>query len=190
MAFVIDFDGAIKLISPVLVAIVGAFLKNALEKRPQLVTYLMHSVAHPIPADPETGQTQPNVHTHTVVVMNAGKKTATNVRIDHAFFPPSYVVTPPVSHTVTPGQGGSAEICIPVLVPNEQVSISYLYFPPITWGQINGWVKCDEGMAKVIKVIPSSPPSKPLKLTIVFLSFVGASTVLYSLLRMLPYLLS
>lgn len=189
MPFVVDFDAVIKLLSPLLVALIGSIAKRYFEGKPRLITYLVHSVAHPMPPDPTTGQTPGPVHTHTIVVMNTGKKSAHNVRIDHAVFPLSYAVNPPVNHTVTHGQGGSAEVLIPVLVPNEQVSVSYLYFPPLTWSQISGWVKCDEGMAKVIQVIPSTPPHWPIRWLLWTLTFVGASTVVYWGLRALPYLL-
>lgn len=185
----IDFEAVIKLLSPMLVALIGAIAKNYFEGKPKLITFLVHSVAHPMPHDPTTGQVPGDVHTHTIVVMNTGKKTAHNVRIDHPYFPLSYVLTPPKNHMVTHGQGTSAEICIPVLVPNEQISISYLYFPPVTWSQISGWVKCDEGMAKAIQVIPSTPPPKPVLWLLWALTFVGASTVMYWGLRALPNLL-
>lgn len=194
MPLELDLDSVFKVLSPILVAVVGGLFKRYAEGKPKLITYLVHSVAHPLPGavpDPENPQGQVrSVHTHTIVVMNRGKKTAHNVRIDHAVFPGSHVLVPPVNHSVTHGPGGSAEILIPTLVPNEQVSISYLYFPPLTWNQINGWVKCDEGMAKAIQVIPSTPPPKPLIWLAWTLAFVGASTVVYWVLRgLLPYLL-
>lgn len=194
MPFEIDFDAVIKLLSPLLVALIGGMVKRYTEAKPKLITYLVHSVAHPLPgAVPDPADAQGHgvrsVHTHTIVVMNTGKKTAHNVRIDHAIFPGSYVVNPPVNHTVTHGQGDSAEILIPTLVPKEQISVSYLYFPPLTWNQIVGWVKCDEGMAKAIQVIPSTPPPKPLQWFLWTMVFVGASTIVYWLLKALPYVL-
>ena len=52
-------------------------------------------------------------------------------------------------------QAGRAGLVMPTLVPNEQVTISYLYFPPTTWKQINGPVKSDEGLARVLQVLPT-----------------------------------
>ena len=195
MPFAIDIDALTKVVSPLLVALISGLLKHYFEARPKLITYLVHSASHPLPVaipDPESpGQPgAPAVHTHTIVVRNAGKKSAHNVRIDHAVFPLSYRVMPPVNHTVTRGQGDSAEICIPVLVPNEQVTVSYLYFPPLTWDQVNGWVKSDEGMARAIYVIPSIPPPRPVMWLLWALTFVGASTVMYWALRLLPGYLS
>lgn len=189
-AFDVSFESAIRLASPLLVAILSGWAKKFFEARPRLVTFLVHSVAHPLPVDPNTGKSGGDVHTHSIVVKNTGKKTAHNVRIDHAVFPPSYVLTPPISHVVSRGQGESAEICIPVLVPGEQVTISYLYAPPLTWNVINGWVKSDEGMARSISVIPSSPPPKPVIFILWALTFLGASTLVYWVLRSLPHLLS
>jgi hypothetical protein len=189
MPFAIDFEVVIKLLSPLLVSVVGFIVKQYFEGKPKLLIYLVHSVAHPMPPPSDGNPQLPTIHTHTMVVTNKGKKSAHNVRIDHAFFPLSYVLSPPLSHTVTPGHNGSAEILIPVLVPNEQVSISYLYFPPLTWGEINGWVKSDEGMAKSIQVIPSISPPWPLRWLLWALAFVGASTAVYWMLRGLPYLL-
>ena len=51
---------------------------------------------------------------------------------------------------------------MPTLVPNEQVTISYLYFPPTTWKQINGPVKSDEGLARVL--IHWNLPGNPVDL--------------------------
>lgn len=191
MPFVIDFDAVIKLMSPLLVALVGGLVRRYAEGKPKLITYLLHSVSHPIPPSPQNqGQGVQFVHTHSVVVTNKGKRTAHNVRIDHPIFPGSYVLDPPISHTVNHGQGASAEILIPTLVPNEEVRISYLYPPPLTWNQISGWVKCDEGLARVIRVFPSAPPPKLLQLFLWTMVFVGASTVVYWLLRLLPLVLS
>jgi hypothetical protein len=112
-------------------------------------------------------------------VRNTGKKPAHNVRIGHAAFPPSYQIYPPVSHTVSRGQGNSAEIHIPVLVPNEQITISYLYFPPLLWNEVAAYAKCDEGMAKELNVIPSAQLSKPIIAILWAFMFVGASTCTY-----------
>ena len=100
------------------------------------------------------------------------------------------MVWPLVHHTVTRGQGSSAEICIPVLVPNEQVTISYLYFPSLLWNQIAGPIKSDEALAKAIQTIfPTSPPPRVVMWIIWILIFVGASTIVYWLLKLLPVVL-
>ncbi len=88
-------------------------------------------------------------------------------------------------------QDESAEICVPVLTPGEQVTISYLYFPPLTWHGVNTYVKSDEVMGKAINVMPAAPPARALLWAVWFTVFVGASTIVYWLLRLLlPTLLA
>jgi hypothetical protein len=49
---------------------------------------------------------------------------------------------------------GRQDIVIPKLIPGEQVTISYLYFPPMTFDQVNDGIKCDQGFAQAIPVLP------------------------------------
>ena len=198
MPIQIDYDALVKLLAPLLVALVGTWAKRRFEGRPKLVTYLVHAANNPLPqpdlpnpaaAAPDPVNARPQaINTHAIVVRNAGQKTAHSVRIDHAFFPFSYSVFPPIHHTLT-RQGDGAEILIPVLVPGEQVTVSYLYFPPVTWDRVSGWVKCDEGMARAVTVIPSTPPPRAVVWVLRLFAFVGASVVLYWMLRLLiPWL--
>ena len=197
MPIQIDYDALIKLLVPIIVALGGAWARRHFEGRPKLVTYLVHAASNPLPRPdppaPEANQPPVNappqaINTHAIVVRNAGKKTAHNVRIDHAFFPFSYGVHPPVHHTLT-RQGDGAEILIPVLVAGEQITISYLYFPPVTWDRVSGWVKCDEGMARAVTAIPSTPPPRAVVWVLMLFTFIGASVVLYWLAQLLiPWL--
>jgi hypothetical protein len=76
-------------------------------------------------------------------------------------------------------QGGGAEIVIPKLVPSEQVSISYLYFPPLLWSQIHAYTKSDEGFAKIINVLPTPQLPKWIANLIWLLVFIGVVSLLY-----------
>ena len=170
----IPLETIAKLLSPLIAALIGAIAKRYFEARPRLVTYLVWASAIPLP-----GQQNAQVNTHTIVVRNTGKKTANNVRIGHYHLPPSYQIFPPVSYEVVNVPNGAAEILIPTLVPNEQVSISYLYLPPLTCNQINSYAKSDECLAKVINVIPSPQVHKAVAFLFLSLAFVGASTLIY-----------
>lgn len=176
-----------KLLSPLIVIIGGTIAKHFFEARPKLITYLVHASAIPIhqPQKPTI-----NVNSHSIVVRNTGKKTAHNVRIGHYHLPPSYQIFPPVTHEVVKGPNESAEIVVPTLVPNEQVSISYLYFHPLYWNNINSYAKSDECLAKPINVIPSPQPKKALLYLIWLLVFVGASVLLYWLFLLVAWLLT
>lgn len=171
-----DFEIVAKVLSPILAAIIATLTKWYLDGRPRLITYLVHASAIPLPAQQGVAQ---QVNTHTVVVANTGKKTAHNVRIGHAYLPQSHQVFPPVTYTISISPNGGSEIHIPTLVQGEQVFISYLYFPPVTWQQINAYTKSDECMARVITVIPSPQLSRLTLIAVWVLLFVGASTIIY-----------
>jgi hypothetical protein len=172
----INIDVAVKLIAPILTAIVGFISKKYLEARPKLITYLIHASAIQLGDEHNT-----NVNSHSVVVRNSGEKTAHNVRIGHNFLP-AFQIYPQVAHEIIKTNNGSAEIVLPTLVPGEQVTISYLYFPPNVWSQVHSHCKSDEMAAKYINVIPSIQLNK-LQLTALWgLLFIGASTVVYWLI--------
>ena len=86
--------------------------------------------------------------------------------------------------------GGGREILFPSLVPGEQVTVSYLYFPPVIWDQVNRSVKSDEGLAKVIQVIPMKQYPQWLNRLMAVLFFAGAISVLYVLVVLVRWLVS
>ena len=169
-----DLDVVAKLIAPVITAIVGFLVKKYFESSPKLVTYLVHASAIPLHNESNT-----SINSHSIVVRNAGKKTANNVRIGHNFLPKSYQLHPQLTHEITDGPNETAEILIPTLVPNEQVNISYLYFPPVTYNQIHSYCKSDEVSANYINIVPSPQLNKMQTVALWSLLFIGASTLVY-----------
>jgi hypothetical protein len=168
-----DINVLAKLLAPAITGVVGIIVKGYLEAKPKLISYLVHASAIPLHDEKHT-----HVNTHSVVVRNAGKRTAHNVRVGHNFLP-AFQVFPQLAHEIIKGDGGSAEIVIPTLVPGEQINISYLYFPPNLWSQVHSYCKSDEMAAKYINIMPAIQPSK-LQLFVVWgLMFVGASTLVY-----------
>jgi hypothetical protein len=122
------------------------------------------------------------VRTHTVVIRNTGRLSAHNVRVPHnlPLAPPlNFTIVPQTAFTCAPLSGGGEEIVFPVLVPGQQVTISYLYFPPLLYLQINLPVRSDEGMARVINVLPTPQRPKWFRAALWTLAFVGAVTLLY-----------
>lgn len=169
----IDIDVIGKLVAPIVTAMVGFVVKRYFEARPKLITYLVHASAIPLGDEKKT-----NVNTHSIVVRNAGKRTAHDVRIGHNFLP-AFQIYPQLAHEVVRGAGNSAEIIIPTLVPGEQINISYLYFPPDVWSQVHSYCKSDEMAAKYINVIPAAQLNK-IQLSIIWtLLFIGATTLVY-----------
>jgi hypothetical protein len=145
----IDWSLIVDIGAPIIALFVGAALDRVLERRPRLLAYYGHVSSFTLTGPPATV-----VNTHTVVIVNTGRKSASNIRVGHVFLP-SVQVMPSVQFTTAALPSGGHEIVFPQLVPGEQVTLSYLYFPPITWNLVNSYVKSDEGMATVITVLPS-----------------------------------
>lgn len=164
-----------KVLAPIFTAIVVFFVKRFFEARPNLITYLVHASAIPIPLEDEK---KINVNSHSIVVRNSGKKTAHNVRIGHNLLP-AFQIHPQQSYEVLKGTDNFAEIVVPTLVPGEQINISYLYFPPVVWSQVHSYCKSDEMSAKYVNVAPATQLSKLQRAVLWGLLFVGASTLVY-----------
>jgi hypothetical protein len=92
-----------------------------------------------------------NIHTHSIILKNNGNKICKNIRLGHKILP-NVSIFPDTDFKIIRNPGGTSEILIPSLIPKEQLYISYLYFPPVTYDQINTYVKSDEGFAKVVNV--------------------------------------
>ncbi|MEN7526491.1 hypothetical protein [Cupriavidus sp. DL-D2] len=135
-------------------------------------------------SNPTSGSGQAQVpgvqlHVHGIAVRNAGKKTAFNVRIGHNLKVHHYTIEPRVKHDTFEGPDGGWEILIPSLVPNEQVLISYLYFPPIVWSQIHSYTKSDEGFARYLNVLPTPLPPRWLIVVFGFFFYFGIAALAY-----------
>lgn len=176
----------LKVLAPILSALfIWALNKYLLKAGPQVVYQLVHAAEHPIQ---DTTDPNAQVHTHSLVVRNAGKKSATNVCIGHYAMPPSVRVWPPVPYRVTkmsdhePASTAS-ELVFPSLAPNQAISVAYLYPSSLTVGKIHGYVKSDEGFAEAVVVSLSRPfPWWAIALRRVFV-FLGVWTALYWMLK-------
>ena len=176
----IDVDLAAKISIPLATLVLGKYLDRWLTKRPKLISYLVHASAFTV-----RGDTPGTFHTHAIVVRNAGRVAANNVRIGHNVLPEHFQLFPAVPHTVAREPGNVAEIIIPKLVPDEQITISYLYSPPVLWSQINAYTKSDEGFAKVLNVLPTPQLPRWVYRALWVLIFIGAATVLYFIVELI-----
>ena len=182
----IDWSVVATIASPLVALVVGYFLTRALN-RPVVTTYLGHVSAHRV--DPVAGGQPYDVFTHSIVIQNNGWRSAKNVRLAHGKLP-GFSVFPDVEYRVLDLPGGGQEILFPSLVPGEQVTVSYLYFPPVTWDQVNRLVKSDEGLAKVIQVIPMQKYPQWFNKFLAVLLLAGALSVLYVLVVLVKQLVS
>jgi len=175
---VINWQVYATLSAPLITLFLGIAINRAIEKRARLISFLLHATG--VPFQPPTGEPF-NVNSHTIVVRNAGRKAANNVRLRHHFLPENFTVFPAVNYQVLQLENTAREIVLPTLVPNEQILVTYLYFSPITFSQINSYTKSDEGFAKIVNVLPSPQPSKWQRYGLRVLEALGAITLLYAL---------
>lgn len=170
---------AIKVVSPI-IALATLLLNQLRHQKAKVISYYGHISTFRLSDEARTV-----VHAHSIILYNAGNKAATNVRLSHNVYPSNINIYPQIKYQVEELESGNTDILIPTLVPKEQVTISYLYFPPITFDQINTMPKSDEGFAKVIDVIPSPVLNPFLKNFIILLMLIGASMCIYVFLKLI-----
>jgi hypothetical protein len=162
------------LVGPVLGVILGAWLDRTFQQ-PKLFYYLGHVSAFRV--------TQANppltIHTHSMIIRNAGRAVAHNVRLAHTILPVHVNIDPPREYNITPQN----EVCLPLMVPGDLITVSYLYFPPLTWNQTNTTVRSDEGFGKQILVLPARQYSKRFMRLFAAIVILGWIALLYLLVE-------
>ncbi len=127
------------------------------QRRPRLIAYCS------LPASfPGSGEGPPDeLRSHSLLLVNVGRADAFQVRISHhtlpAFeflYPKKFSVSPDFRYEVQPAATGGADIVIPVLASQQQITITYLYRPPLTLEQIHGEIGSKAGAAKQVGVLP------------------------------------
>jgi len=182
----IDWTAVATIAAPIIALFLGVWVNRRFESRPVLISYFGHVSA--FVHTPENGQPI-QVHTHSVVLHNAGRRPATGVRVHHLTLP-DFNIWPQIVHEVDRLADGTKDILMPILVPGEQITISYLYFPPLTAAQINAGIKSDQGFAQQIPVLLQRQYPKWLNLAGVALMLMGLVALIYvlyhALVRELP----
>ena len=173
----IDWNVVATFASPVIALFVGIWANRRFESRPILISYFGHVSA--FRHTPPSGQPL-QVHTHSVVLRNAGRKGATNVRLHHVILP-DFNIWPAIVYNIETLPDGTKDIVIPTLVPGEEITVSYLYFPPVIAAQVNAGVKCDQGFASQITVLLQRQFPRWFNRTVIALFLVGIVTVFYLL---------
>jgi hypothetical protein len=173
----IDWGAVANVAGPIIALFVGVWVNRRFESRPILISYFGHvsSFQH----TPPGGQPMV-VHTHSVILRNAGRRPATNVRISHVFLP-DFNIWPAVVHRTEDLPSGVRDIVIPTLVPGELITISYLYFPPVTVAQVNAGIKCDQGFAQAIPVLLQRQYPKWFNVIAGVLLLIGLVVAIYVL---------
>jgi hypothetical protein len=189
---ILDLDLVLKALGSMALLGLGALITYLLERRPRLLVYYGHVAAFQL-GQPESGSKPVGVNTHSVVIRNAGRATAHNVRVPHWGLlannvpPISVSVFPPVATTREVAEGREA-IVISALPPGQLVTLSYLYFPPITFNLINMPISSDEVLAKQVLVLPTRQPPRWWVLARSLLVAVGIAALLYGLFLLRQWL--
>ena len=173
----IDWNAIATIAAPVITLFIGVWVNRKFESRPVLISYFSHvSAFRYVP----TGGQPMGINTHSVVLRNTGRVSATGVRIHHNNLP-DFNIWPPVVHNVEILKDGSQDIVIPVLVPGEQITISYLYFPPVTVDQVNAGIKSDQGFSQQIPVLLQRQVVGWVRMVVATLMIAGLVAILYGL---------
>jgi hypothetical protein len=193
----IDWVAAATIAGPILAVFFAIPIDRYFRDRPRLVVFISHAstfrvtnqqtglVAALLPKNPDSF-----VNAHTVVLQNVGRKTATNISVGHNFLPNNYQIYPAIEHSLKQIPGTGNEIFIPRLSAKEQIIISYLYEPPLVVNQINTYVKSDDGLAKVIQVLPMQQFPRWVGRTVLGLATLGISFILIIAFQVISYLIS
>lgn len=146
----INWPIVINIAMPVISLFIGAGINHFFERRPRVITYLGHVSGIKL----SRADNPVTINTHSIVLKNNGRKVATDIRLGH-FILPDFQISPDIEFTVRDLPGGQKEIVIPKLIPKKEVTITYLYIPPLTWDKINSHLESDDGQIQVVKVLPT-----------------------------------
>lgn len=174
----INWDIVVQIAAPIITLVLGVVLDRLFHEKEKLISYLGHVSSFRVTPN-EAGQPQYIINTHAVIIRNVGRKTATNVRLGHNFIQ-HVSVHPDIDYQLRDLPGGGKEILIPSLVPKKEVTISYLYFPPLTWNQINTHVESDFGPAKIVTVVLQSQSPRWLLRVLGALVIIGLVSAVYA----------
>lgn len=174
----IDWSIGAQIAAPIIALIVGWVFNHFFSEREKLISHYGHVSAFTLKAISE-GQKPTQVNTHSIIIRNAGRKTSKNIRVGHSILP-DINIYPDIDYSIRELPGGGTEIVIPSLVPKKEITISYLYFPPVIYDQINTHVESDEGPAKIVNVKLHPEPPKYVLAAIWALMLYGVIGLLYT----------
>jgi hypothetical protein len=176
---VVDWNAVATIAAPVITLFLGVWVNRKFENRPALISYFSHVSAFRY--SPPGGQLM-WINTHSVVLRNTGRMSATGIRIHHNTLP-DFNIWPTVVHSVEILPDGSKDIVIPILVPGEQITVSYLYFHPVTVDQVNAGIKSDQGFSQQISVLLQRQFPRWFNFIVGTLMIAGLVAIIYALYK-------
>ena len=176
----VDWHLFLTVAAPILTLFVGAWVNRRFESRPRLLSHFGHVSSFKFTQDNgDPGA----VNAHSVVIRNVGRRPATNVRLSHSHLP-DFNVWPRVPYRVEEVPDSGFDIVFPIVIPDQYLQISYLYFPPYTFTDINAGVKSDEGYATEIPVLLQQQFPRWYSYAAGVLMLVGLCTLGYGLFEL------
>ena len=176
----LDWQLFMMVAAPILTLFVGVLINRWFENRPVLLSYWGHVSSFTYRK--EGGDTG-DVNTHSVIIRNVGRRAATNVCLSHTVLP-DFKIWPPIKYHLEEVPNSGSDIVIPTVVPKQELSISYLYFPPLTYADVNAGVKCDEGFATPIPVLLQRQYPSWFNFIALVLMIVGILALVYGLFEL------
>ena len=175
-----DWGLVFNVVYGVAIIFIGCHITDFHNSRKKLISHYGHVGVFKL----KSGQ---NVYTHSVIVSNIGYRPIENVKLGHTVLPENIDIYPQIEYIIS---NNGKEILIPKLVGKEQVTISYLYFPPVTYKDINSYIKSDSGFAKEIDTVLLPKVSKWKIYIIYFLIMMGTASIIYLIYQFLKLLIS
>ena len=176
-------------VSGAILAYVGAMITRWLQFVPRVVCYIGHSAQFPVPLPEQSkSDVQPNLQiaTYSLVLRNTGKKPATNLKVLHSVLPQQFMVYGAhTEYTQELLSNGIQAITFPRLLPNEQITISYLHIGETAtqteeiMRKSIPTIKHDDAMAQAVQAFPMKVYPKSLTYVLWVLIVLGALTTLY-----------
>jgi len=171
-----DYMSVVTAVAPIATVVVGYFGKRALDLKPRVVAFMASANSVVMGKGLETETT---INSHVLIIRNDGGLAARNVRITHDHFPPNISVYPGVEYVPFENPQGFTELQFPLLAPGQQISVSYMYFPPLIWPQINCDVYSETGRAERVALLPRPRPARWIVVLRSALMFLGGWGVIY-----------
>ncbi len=176
----IDLSILSKITVGVFLLVAGGWIKQFFERRVRLLVFFGQIGEFHLNLQPPG-----IIRTHAMVIHNTGRAAAQNVHVPHTVLLNAnnihVSVHPPVAHTVQTLPNNTEEILFPTLPAKFQVTLSYLYFPPFLFNQINAQIYSDDGNARVITVLPQMQLPKWILVVLWALIGIGVIIVCYGL---------
>ena len=116
----VDWQVFATVAAPILALFLGVWVNRRFEKRPVLLSHWGHVSSFNYQ---KGGGTTGIVNTHSVVIKNAGRRAATNVRLSHTILP-DFNIWPAVEYELRKVPNSGDDIVIPTLVLRDPLILS------------------------------------------------------------------